>query len=70
MFIVRQKDDTHKIIIEPALDFNLTGDQTEDIRHITSAFTERIEFYIKAYPAQWFWLNRRWKGISKGDKHY
>ncbi len=70
MFIVRQKDDTHKIIIEPALHFNLTGDQTEDIRHITSAFTERIEFYIKAYPAQWFWLNRRWKGISKGDKHY
>lgn len=60
-FIIRQKDDTHKIIIEPPLEFNLTGNQTEDIRHITSIFTERIESYIKAYPTQWFWLNRRWK---------
>ena len=68
-FIVRQKDDTHKIIIEPPLEFNLTGDQTEDIRHITSIFTERIESYIRAYPAQWWWLNRRWKGVSTGDKH-
>ena len=68
-FIVRQKNDTHKIIIEPPLEFNLTGDQTEDIRHITSIFTERIESYIKAYPTQWWWLNRRWKGVSTGDKH-
>jgi len=70
IFIVRQKDDTHKVIIEPALEFNLTGNQEEDIRHITSIFTERIEFYVRSYPTQWFWLNRRWKGISPGDKHY
>lgn len=70
MFIIRQKDDTHKVIIEPALEFNLTGNQAEDIHHITSIFTERVEFYIKSYPTQWFWLNRRWKGISPGDKHY
>ena len=37
-FIVRQKNDTHKIIIEPPLEFNLTGDQAEDILHITSIF--------------------------------
>jgi KDO2-lipid IV(A) lauroyltransferase len=70
IFIIRQKDDTHKVIIEPALEFNLTGNKEEDIRHITSIFTERIEFYVKSYPTQWFWLNRRWKGISPGDKHY
>ena len=68
-FIVRQKDDTHKIIIEPPLEFNLTGNQTGDIHHITSIFTERIESYIRTYPAQWWWLNRRWKGVSTGDKH-
>jgi len=70
MFIIRQNDDTHKIIIEPPLVFNPTGNQTEDIRHITSAFTERIESYIKAYPTQWFWINRRWKGVSRRDKHH
>ena len=61
IFIVRQKDDTHKIIIEPALACNLTGDQQEDVRLITSAFTEKIEHYIRTYPSQWFWLNRRWR---------
>jgi len=70
MFIIRQKDDTHKIIIEPSLEFALTGNQTEDINRITSTFTGRIEQYIKAYPTQWFWLNRRWKKASTGDKHY
>jgi len=70
MFIIRQNDDTHKLIIEPPLEFNLTGNQAEDIRHITSTFTERIEWYIKTYPTQWFWLHRRWKGASSGDKHY
>lgn len=69
-FIVRQKDDTHKIIIEPPLEFDLTGDQTEDIHHITSIFTERIESYIKEYPTQWWWLNRRWKGVSTRNKHH
>lgn len=70
VFIIRQKDDTHKVIIESALKFNPTGNQEEDIRRVTRMFTERIEFYIKSYPNQWFWLNRRWKGLSKGDKHY
>jgi KDO2-lipid IV(A) lauroyltransferase len=70
LFMVRQNDDTHKIIIEPALEFNLTGNQSEDIYQITSAFTQRIEWYIRRYPSQWLWLNRRWKRRSQGDKHH
>ena len=70
LFIVRQKDNTHKIIIEPALECNLSGNKSEDIHTLTSAFTKRIEFYIREYPDQWLWTNRRWKGLSRGDKHY
>lgn len=70
LFMVRQHDDTHRIIIEPALDAVLTGNQPEDIYRITSAFTRRIEWYVRRYPAQWLWLNRRWKKRSPGDKHY
>jgi KDO2-lipid IV(A) lauroyltransferase len=70
LFMVRQNDDTHKIIIEPALEFNLTGNQSEDIYQITSTFTQRIEQYIRKYPTQWLWLNRRWKRRSQGDKHH
>jgi KDO2-lipid IV(A) lauroyltransferase len=70
LFIVRQRDNTHKIIIEPALECNLSGDLSKDIHALTSAFTKRIEFYIREYPDQWLWTNRRWKGLSRGDKHY
>ena len=70
LFMVRQKDNTHKIIIEPALECNLSGNQSENIHTITSAFTRRIEYYIREYPDQWLWTNRRWKGLSRGDKHY
>ena len=69
IFVVRQQDNSHTIIIDPPLAFNLTGIHTEDIHHITSRCTEHIESYVKAYPTQWFWLNRRWEGLSPGDKH-
>ena len=70
LFIARQKDNTHKIIIEPALTCTLSGDQSIDIHTITSACTKRSEFYVRKYPDQWLWTNRRWKGLSRGDKHY
>lgn len=70
LFMVRQHDDTHRIIIEPALTPALTGIQSEDIYRITAAFTRRIEWYVRRYPDQWLWLNRRWKKRSPGDKHY
>ena len=69
VFMVRQQDNNHKIIIDPPLEFTLTGNHNKDVHHITSRCTECIESYVKAYPTQWFWLNRRWKGLSPGDKH-
>jgi KDO2-lipid IV(A) lauroyltransferase len=69
IFIIRQEDDTHKIVIEPPLEFTFTGEQAEDIRLITSTFAERIEHYIRTYPAQWFLLNRKWKGAPRRKRH-
>lgn len=70
LFVVRQSDDTHAVVIEPPLVHAPTGDREADIRILTALFTGRIEDYIRRYPAQWWWLNRRWKGVSRGDKHY
>jgi len=70
LFMVRQEDDTHTVIIEPPLEYTPTGNRTVDIRTLTSMFTKRIEHYVRQYPDQWLWLNRRWKGLSRGDKHY
>jgi KDO2-lipid IV(A) lauroyltransferase len=70
LFVVRQQDDTHTVVIDPPLAYEPTGDRDTDVRNLTALFTGRIELYIRRHPAQWWWLNRRWKGISRGDKHY
>jgi len=63
-FIIRQKDDTHKIVAEKALDLKITGDSEEDIRLNTARFTKIIESYIRKYPEQWIWMHQRWKNLA------
>ncbi|MGQ9607846.1 MAG: lysophospholipid acyltransferase family protein [bacterium] len=60
-FIVRQKDDSHKLIIEQELKLVITGNTEEDIKVNTQAFTKIIESYIRKYPDQWIWFHDRWK---------
>jgi len=60
-FIIRQKDDTHKIVAEKALDLKITGDPDEDVRLNTARSTKIIESYIRKYPEQWIWMHQRWK---------
>lgn len=74
-FIVRQKDDTHTIIIEPALELDPSskdgkvyplglgeGKANQEMVNINiQKLTGIIESYIRKYPAQWGWIHRRWK---------
>jgi KDO2-lipid IV(A) lauroyltransferase len=60
-FIIRQRDDTHKVVIEEALELENTGALEEDIRINTARFTKIIESYIRRYPEQWIWIHQRWK---------
>lgn len=60
-FIIRQKDNTHKMIVEKAIELKITGNTEEDIRYNTAVFTKIIESYIRKYPDQWIWVHDRWK---------
>lgn len=60
-FIIRQKDDTHRVVVEKALELEITGALEEDIRANTARFTKIIESYIRKYPEQWIWIHQRWK---------
>lgn len=60
-FIVRQKDDTHKIIFEPPLNLEEGKDYQETIGINVQKLTNIIESYIRKYPAAWGWIHRRWK---------
>jgi KDO2-lipid IV(A) lauroyltransferase len=60
-FILRQKDDTHKIIFEAPLNLAKGKTEQENIVINIQRLTDIIEFYIRRYPAEWGWIHRRWK---------
>ena len=61
MFIVREGDDNHKIIIEKPVVLENVGDDKESVRHNMSKVTAIVEKYIRKYPHEWAWMHRRWK---------
>ena len=68
IFVVRQKDDTHKIIIEKPLTLIEGKDEKETIYLTISKITQIIERYIRQYPQEWGWMHRRWKSKSPERK--
>lgn len=61
MFIIRQKDNTHKIIIEKPLYIEEKEDSQQTIVFNIARITKIIESYIRSYPQEWGWIHRRWK---------
>ncbi|PIP20802.1 MAG: hypothetical protein COX40_02790 [Candidatus Omnitrophica bacterium CG23_combo_of_CG06-09_8_20_14_all_40_11] len=60
-FIVRQKDDRHKIIFEEPLNLEEGKTYQETVAINIQRLTNIIESYIRKYPAEWGWVHRRWK---------
>lgn len=64
-FIIRQKDDTHKLIIEKPIELKITDNTEDDIKYNTEVWTKIVESYIRKYPEQWIWTHNRWKTQKK-----
>lgn len=60
-FVVRQNDDSHKIIFETGINLEEKGGSEETIIVNIQKLTGIIESYIRKYPAEWSWIHRRWK---------
>jgi len=65
MFAVREGKNRHRIIIEPAGEFELGDDKDENIAVIMAWCTRVIENMIRQYPDQWTWFNARWKTYQR-----
>lgn len=59
-FCIRCEDDKFRLIIEPPLNCELTGDREKDIEIITKSYAAIVEKYIKAYPDQWYMFRKYW----------
>lgn len=60
-FIIRQKDNRHKIVFEPEVPLEQGSTEEENIRRNVQRLTSIIESYVRQYPAEWSWIHRRWK---------
>jgi Kdo2-lipid IVA lauroyltransferase/acyltransferase len=56
----RTKGAHFRVTIQPPLAFTPSGDGDADVTALTAAITARIETMVRADPAQWLWIHRRW----------
>ena len=68
--MVRQPDDTLKLVVEPELELDRSGKGAAQIDENVIRITQWLERTVRAYPDQWNWMNiRGWKvqGTSETD---
>lgn len=61
MFIVKDSDGRHKIIIDKPVILKSSGIKGDDIYFNTAKLSKIIEAYIIKYPTHWWWLHKRWR---------
>jgi KDO2-lipid IV(A) lauroyltransferase len=66
-YLVRQPDDSLKLMIEPELELERSGPVAEQVRVSTIRITQWLERTVRRYPDQWNWMNIRW-WVEKSEK--
>jgi Kdo2-lipid IVA lauroyltransferase/acyltransferase len=65
-----EKQQRFTLRIDPPLAITPTGNQSEDIRQLTSLFTSVVESYVRKYPEQWLWIHKRWNTRPEKDANF
>jgi KDO2-lipid IV(A) lauroyltransferase len=62
VFVValRKPNGRYRIVVE-RIEAPQTGDRERDVDAIVARFTQHLEKWVRAVPAQYFWQHRRWK---------
>jgi KDO2-lipid IV(A) lauroyltransferase len=62
VFVValRNPNGRYRIVVE-RIEAAKTGDRDHDVDAIVARFTQHLEKWVRAVPAQYFWQHRRWK---------
>jgi Kdo2-lipid IVA lauroyltransferase/acyltransferase len=56
-----------QLIVNPAVDPEITGDEETDVRSLTIRLSQMIEERIRQHPGQWLWVHKRWKTRPPGE---
>lgn len=64
--LVRQTDDSLRLVIEPELELERSARNSEAIRENTLRMTRWLERTVRSYPDQWNWMNIHWWADGSG----
>jgi lauroyl/myristoyl acyltransferase len=65
--IVRKADGTTLGVIEPPIEFEPNGDKARDIQQVTQKLMNRMEYWVRRYPDQWYMFRPMWTNPLPGD---
>jgi len=60
-FSVPNPDGSYRIVYEPLVEWEPSGNREEDVVRLTARCTARIEDWVRRHPELWLWMHRRWK---------
>jgi KDO2-lipid IV(A) lauroyltransferase len=60
-FMVRQRDGTHRLVVQEPIMPDPDLDEETAVAEITRIHTQRLEAMIRQHPEHYFWVHRRWK---------
>lgn len=63
--IIRQPDNSHKIVIEKPIKIELTQNRKKDLETGILRLFEVFKKYIIEYPEQWYWVKSFWQEIEE-----
>ena len=63
-FLIREGK-RYRIVIEPPIQLQNTGDKEKDLVTNTQKWVAIQERYIRQYPHLWVWNHKRWKTVPK-----
>ena len=59
-FIVRRPEGGHRVIVHPPVTVPEMATEAETISELTKAMASITEGFIKQYPDEWIWFQKRW----------
>ncbi|MBV6342957.1 lysophospholipid acyltransferase family protein [Candidatus Magnetobacterium casense] len=71
VFMLRNKDATNTMVIEPPLEYKVSSDKAADIRYATQLFADRLEQYVLKRPCHYMYF-LAWRSfmVTKGDPSF
>jgi Kdo2-lipid IVA lauroyltransferase/acyltransferase len=65
--VIRQPDDSLKLVIEPELQLDRASKSKAEVQENTIRMTQWLERMVLRYPDQWNWMNIHWSEAPAAD---